>query len=62
VSSQSHNTAARPSDAYPECPTCETNLLVDATDYESGQYYCHGCGDGFHAPDGYTPPEHEVNP
>ena len=57
--SQSTNTAARPSDAYPECPDCETNLLVDATDYASGAYYCHGCDAGFRAPDGYRPPAHE---
>ena len=59
MSNQSSNTAARPSDAYPECPECETNVLVDATDYAASQYYCHGCGEGFRAPGGYTAPSYE---
>ena len=59
MSNQSTNTAVRPSDAYPECPECETNLLVDATDYASRAYYCHGCGEGFKALGGYTVPAYE---
>lgn len=58
MTNQSTNTAARPSDAYPDCPGCDTNLLVDATDYEQGQYYCHGCNAGFRVHDGFTPPDY----
>ena len=46
MSNQSTNTAARPSDANPECPTCETDLLVDGTNLPA-TYRCHGCGETF---------------
>ena len=59
MKSQSSNTAARPSDAYPDCPACDSHGFVDGTDYAAGRYYCHACGQGFVAPDGYTPPDHE---
>jgi transposase-like protein len=59
MTNQSTNTATRPSDAYPDCPGCETNVLVDGVDYAKGRYYCHGCNEGFHAPGGFTPASHE---
>jgi transposase-like protein len=59
MTTRSSNTAARPSDAYPDCPDCETNVLVDGVDYAKAQYYCHGCETEFKAPGGYTPPEYE---
>jgi len=58
MSNQSTNTASRPSYAFPECPRCETNVLVDAVDYAAGKYYCHKCDDGFEATGAFTPPDH----
>jgi len=59
VSDQSSNTAARPSDAYPDCPACGSDVFVTATDYAARQYRCEVCDEGFHAPEGYTPPDYE---
>jgi transposase-like protein len=51
----SDNTAERPSDAYPACPECETDVLVDATSYAERRYFCHACETAFYAPDGFVP-------
>jgi len=32
---------------YPECPECETDLLVDRDRNEPGAYQCQGCGESF---------------
>lgn len=51
----SDNTADRPSDAYPECPECESDVLVGATCYDERRYFCHGCDNGFVVDDGFIP-------
>jgi len=56
MTNQSTNTASRPSYAYPDCPDCQTNVLVDGVDYANSEYYCHKCESGFQASGAFSPP------
>lgn len=43
---QSGNTQQRPSDGYPACRECETDVFVDQ-DTSRATYICHACGATF---------------
>lgn len=44
-------TSKRPSDAHPACPSCGSDVFVDALSFEAEQYFCNACSEGFDAVD-----------